>query len=173
LRFDAFLQSLANPSLRQIAMQWNEARGTRRMPGWSDLKPAGMAAQLPIVWAYRYDPATDVFTGRLAGDKIARLFDRNFRGALLQELQPAEVFEWIHKQCKRVVTEPALYRSEGMVFSHMDRFGYGERIMMPLSDDGITIDGIMGGTEYRVEMHDSAARKPVSGQAEGWFSLAA
>ena len=44
------------------------------MPAWQDIKPARIAAQLPIIWSYSYDQGTDEFTGRLAGDRIVQVF---------------------------------------------------------------------------------------------------
>ncbi len=55
-----------------------------------------------------------------------------------------------------------------MVFEHADHFGLGERIMLPLSSDGATGDGLIGATEYKAIRGDSADLQP---EAEFWFSL--
>jgi hypothetical protein len=138
------------------------------MPSWNQLKPAALAKQLPIIWAYRYDPRSGEFMGRLAGDKISQIFERSVKGMAMQDIFPPEALKWAHRLFSRVVREPAIYWSSGQVFSHMDRHGSGERIILPLSSDGVTADGILGATEYRYPHPDS---QPSPAEAENWFSL--
>ncbi len=171
--FAAFMGVIASPGLRKVAAHWHEVRGARALPAWSDIRPAAIATQLPIVWSYKYDPATAAFTGRLAGEQITRIFGKDFRGASLAEVQPAAEFQWVYEMCRRIVREPALHRGEGRVYKHLDRYGSGERIILPLSGDGIVADGMIGATEYRVDANDGTTPvKPVR-ELEQWFSLAA
>ena len=141
------------------------------MPAWSDIKPSAIAAQLPIVWSYKYDPATAEFTGRLAGERIARMFGRDFRGTPMAELQPAADFPWVYAMCKRIVAEPALYHGAGLMYRHLDKYGKGERIVMPLAGDGITADGILGATDYWLEAGEASAAPTSEPEIEDWFRL--
>jgi hypothetical protein len=167
--FAAFQAAIVSPSLKRVAGHWRDARGDRTMPAWEDIKPSPIKAQLPIVWSYKYDPVAETFTGRLAGEKITTIFDSNFRGVLISDLMPASDFGWAYALNKRVVTEPALYRSEGHVFKHLDRCGVGERIVMPLSSDGIAGDGVFGATEYRLESTGVFAPTERIRENEQWF----
>lgn len=166
MNFHAFEQAIASPALKYVARHWNQVRGSRAMPSWADIQPSQIAAQLPIIWSYKYDRTTDVFTGRLAGDQIEQIFGKNFRGAPMSALYPEEDFPRLFARSKRVVCEPALYRGEGMVFKHVDHYGHGERIMMPLADDGIVGDGILGATHYKSFKGKHAADLP---ETETWF----
>jgi hypothetical protein len=148
--FLAFVGSIVSPALKQVALHWNEARDGRKMPAWSDIKPSAIKAQLPIVWAYKYDAQKDEFIGRLAGDQIVSIFGKSFRGLPLSDAHPAEAFAWIFALLKKVVSEPALYQYDGRVFSQLNRYGAGERIMLPLSADGRESDGILGATCLRL-----------------------
>lgn len=130
-----------------------------------------MRKQLPIVWAYAYDPDTEQFTGRLAGDKITQIFQKNFRGIQLAELHPPEAVGWIYHLLKRVVTEPALYHYEGQVFRQLERYGSGERIIMPLSSDGTQTDGLLGATEYTLHPGIAVTITAPSKQGEQWFPI--
>ncbi len=164
--------SIASPALKLIAAHWFEA-GCGRIPRWKDINPAAIAGQLPIIWSYRYDRSNGTFTGRLAGDQIIRILGKDFRGLPLAEAQPPEAFPWVYALCKRVVVEPAIYRSEGRVFKQRDRYGQGERIIFPLSDDGVHCDGIFGATQYRTNPEDRSVSVEAVSEWEQWFPISA
>jgi hypothetical protein len=140
------------------------------MPAWADIKPSAIAAQLSIVWSYRYDPATDTFTGRLAGERITAIFGKSLRGVPMSEIYPPNEYPALFARTKRVIVEPALMRGHGVVFRHLNRFGTGERIVMPLADDGIHGDGVFGATEYSVTSEPSLEAYS-AGEILEWFAL--
>jgi hypothetical protein len=168
MSYDDFLQTIASPDLTRIARHWNDARGGRVMPGWHDIHPAQIASQLPKIWVYRYDREADLFTGRLAGYHIEQFFGKSFRGTPMKKLYSEEDYPRLFARVKRVACEPALFRSEGMVFKHIDRYGQGERIIMPLGDDGALGDGIFGATAY--EAHRGTPAEDAQ-ENESWFAL--
>src|SRR5580704_10450320 len=167
--FAAFQAAIVSPALKRVAGHWRDARGDRAMPAWEDIEPSAIKAQLPIVWSYKYDPVARTFMGRMSGDKISAIFGKDFRGVLMSDLMPASDFGWVYAMNKRVMTEPAFYRSEGRVFKHLDRYGIGERISMPLSSDGSVGDGVLGATEYRLEPTGIFAPTEPIRENEQWF----
>jgi hypothetical protein len=173
--FSEFRKQISTPSLRAVAEHWHEARGSKSMPSWEDLRPKAIAAQLPIVWSYKYDPATGLFTGRLAGDRITQIYGKSFRGLALAEAQAPEAFAAVHALFSRVVQEPAIYLCAGRIFRQRDQFGSGERLMLPLSSDGVVSDGILGATESRNLLPDPHVPvEPIHvHEMEVWFSLRA
>jgi len=171
MNFGAFRQSVRSEQLQAVADHWHEARRNRLMPAWRDLRPAAMRKQLPIVWAYAYDPDTEQFTGRLAGDKITDIFQKNFRGISIPEVHPREAVGWVYGLLKRVVTEPALYHYEGQVFRQLERYGSGERIILPLSSDGTEGDGLLGATEYDLHPGIAVTVTAPAKETEQWFSI--
>ena len=166
--FQDFIQSIVSPELIRVAQHWNAARASRAMPGWNDIRPSQIAVLLPIIWTYKYDRITDSFTGRLAGDLIEHIFGKSFRGKPMAEMYPEKDYPRLFARSKRVVCEPAFYRGEGMVFKHVDHYGHGERIIMPLADDGILGDGIFGATVYK---SISGAPADDAQENETWFPL--
>src|SRR6185437_11593911 len=112
------LKSIASPALKAVAEHWFSARGEKRMPSWSDLSPKAMAAQLPLVWSLKYDSVTGEFTGRLAGDRIARLIGQGFRGLPLAQAQTPSAFGAMQPILSLVVMEPALYLGGGNIFRY-------------------------------------------------------
>jgi hypothetical protein len=148
MNFELFANSIESPALRAVALHWAAARGPAQMPSWEQLRPSQFAAQLSLVWAFKYDRATGDFTGRLAGNRITRGFGKNFRGLPMQELHPPEVFPKIHLHMTRIVSEPVAYRGAGQLFRHGPRIVEGERIILPLAGDGVHADGVLGASDY-------------------------
>jgi len=168
MSFLEFEQSITSTALKAVARHWNDARCDRLMPDWTSIRPSAIAGQLSIVWSYRYDLSTDTFTGRLSGDQIDQIFGKNLRGVPMKDVYPPNEYPRLFARAKRVVGEPAFYRGEGMVFEHAAHFGLGERIMMPLSSDGVTSDGVVGATEYKAVRGNSS---DLHAEAEFWFPL--
>lgn len=151
-----FLGAIKSPSLRDIALHWNAVRGAKRIPAWKDIDPAAIAPYLSIVWSWKYDRERDTFTGRLAGATIIDAHGANLRGKQMQEFFTGRGYERIFAKYRRVVTGPAFAREDGQVFSDKNRYGLGERIIMPLADDGKNGDGVFGATTYSI--HRNAPR---------------
>lgn len=170
MSFDAFERAIVSPALTVVARHWNEARGSRKLPGWSSIKPSAIAAQLSIIWSYKYDRLTDTFTGRLAGERISAVFGKSLRGLPMTEAYPKDEYPTLFARSKRVVLEPCFMRGHGVVFRHLQKFGTGERIVLPLAEDGVTGDGIFGATDYHI---DSAPTHETieAGEVLEWFAV--
>jgi hypothetical protein len=148
MSFEAFFESILSEPLRVLARQWAEARGSRRMPAFRDIDPVGIGRHLRYIWAWKYDRETDAFTGRLAGEEIDRAFGKSLRGMRMVEFYAPDVYALVFPRHRRVVTEPSFFHGTGMVFAQMGYTMAGERISLPLAEDGSTGDGIIGGTFY-------------------------
>lgn len=174
MSFQAFLAAIQSPDLRSIALHWAAARGDKRMPGWQDIDPAAIVPFLPIVWSWKYDSATDTFTGRLAGDSIVEAFGESLRGKPMKEFFRGRQYDMMFARHKRVVGEPAFARGTGPVFIHAGRYGHGERVIMPLAADGIHGDGIFGATIYGPNPTgppNEATRQNLVAEAVAFFPL--
>lgn len=168
MSFQEFERSIVSPELRHVAAHWNLVRGSRAMPSWSDIRPSRICAELPLIWSYKYDRAGDALIGRLAGDQIEKVFGKTFRGTPMSALYPPDTYPEMFERFKRIVCEPALYRSEGMVFRFVDHYGHGERIGLPLAGDGALGDGIVGATKYSSIRGQPGIELP---ESEAWFAL--
>lgn len=160
-----FESAVSAEPLKRVARHWRDVRGSRAVPDWSDIRPSALGPQLSIIWSWRYSAATETFTGRLAGDSIEAIFGKSFRGAPMTEIFPPSEYGGILARHKRVATEPALFRGTGLVFRHINRYGTGERIILPLSD------GIVGATIYEVVPGELPAHIAAAGEHEEWFTL--
>ena len=140
----AFCQSIASPALRAVA----------------------------LVWSYRFDPDSGDFVGRLAGNRIAQAYGRSFRGLRLSHIHNSpERFARTFALFQRAISEPAIFRGSGRVFQLKGKFESGERIMLPLSTDGLKGDSVFGATESGglPVIHDQPV-EPVHDIGD-WFSL--
>jgi hypothetical protein len=142
------LQTIVSPSLREILLYWDSLRRDLTLPGWRDIDPLDLRRHLPILWAWKYDRAGDLFTGRLAGESITAVFGESLRNRSLEDFFKNRGYEDIKEQFHRVVDELAIYVGRGAVFDYAGHYGSGERIIMPLADDGTHPDGLIGATTY-------------------------
>jgi len=172
MSLERFEQSLESSALRNVAHHWAAARGEKRMPAWDDLKPSAIKEQLNIVWSWRFDPVSRQFIGRLAGARIESVLGMSIRGARMADVFGRYDYAKALARHTRVMTEPALFRGRGLIFRHLDRFDIGERIILPLADDGEHGDGILGVTEVQSN-YGTPPEKVVRGaEVESWFTLA-
>lgn len=165
--FDA---QIASPALRAIVHHWHQVRRQRKMPSWSELSPTALAPHLGLIWAFKYDRGTDDFTARLAGNRVMIGFGKSFRGTPLRELHAPAFFPRVHADMKRVVCEPACYRSFGPLFKADGRMVEGERIILPLGCDETGADGMLGASDYDLAFNGAAREIELLGAPE-WFAL--
>jgi hypothetical protein len=171
MNFTEFESGIGSPALQEVVAYWNQARRERPMPAWSDIKPARIASHLSLIWSFRYDRAGGGFTGRLVGESIHRHIGKDFKGLSLAEAYPPEALAWVRGLFERVVGEPALYNHAGLFFRQQDRDGLGERVMMPLSEDGHRADGVLGATILHNANSMPMTLIPPEPRDERWYSL--
>jgi hypothetical protein len=145
---------LASSRLKILLSHWNEARGHRLMPAWHDLDAIKLAPVLPIIWSWKYDIASRRFTGRLAGEDIRSVWGKPIANVPMEDYFCDSNYDHILRRHTRVVGECCVGIEGGMVFQQLEYQGYGERLMLPLSSDGVTSDGIVGATTYTRHRND-------------------
>jgi hypothetical protein len=168
---ERFLEEVSAPQLIAIATYWDYARGSRFMPSWTDLWPRAITSHLPHVWSYTYNRDLDAFIARLA-DKGQTLNVNSLRGKTMQELIPGSEFDLLHKTCRRVVLTPALYRGAGSMLSESKQGDLAERIILPLSADGVSGDGVLGATACP-ERNSCTERRLAFYETEYWLPVVA
>ncbi|MEO7053697.1 MAG: PAS domain-containing protein [Rhizomicrobium sp.] len=169
--YDDFERAIVSPALKEVAAHWSAACGPRRMPRWTDIRPSAIATHLSLVWSFKYDAAQGAFTGRLVGERIARHIGKDFRGLSLADAYPADALPWVTVLFRRVVQGPALYTHAGPLFHQMGQSHQGERILLPLSEDGVAADGVLGATILHEATSMPLTLVAPDPKAERWFSL--
>lgn len=166
MSFSEFYSAIESPDLKVVAQHWNEARGTSPMPGWKDINPKRITAQLGMIWSYSYQAQGDTFSGRVAGNDVARVFGKKFSGTPLSELYPKEMFPMLFVRFKRVLMEPTFFQGS---FRHLSTRLTGERIIMPIAEKGGAEGGVFGATAFgrRFGEHSDADFRE---EVEAWFA---
>ncbi len=139
------------------------------MPRWTDIKPSRIAHHLSLVWSFKYEAGE--FSGRLVGERIARHIGKDFRGLSLADAYPPDALPWVTTLFRRVVREPALCAQSGPLFHQMGQAHAGERILLPLSEDGIVADGILGATILHEATSMPLTLVAPDPKTERWFSI--
>lgn len=149
---DAAIQS---PALKAVFAHWLDARGDRAMPAWRQIDAAAIGKHLPMVWAWRFDFTQGTFIGRLAGEEILAVLGKEIRGRRLEDCFPADSAAVVLERYKMVMAGPRIMHSTGHVYMKTGRHGIGERMVLPLAEDGSNGDGLLGVTEYRLNIGDA------------------
>src|SRR5215469_16398119 len=74
---------IESPALRAVAQHWHEARGSKRMPSWTDLSTSALSSYFKMLWGLQYERETGDLTGQLLGDKIGKWVGPDFQGRRL------------------------------------------------------------------------------------------
>ena len=141
------------------------------MPGWSDIRPAAIKSVLPVVWSWIYDRQNNRFTGRLEGDRIHKLFGSSHSGRTLEECFPHDHCVAITPLFHRIVMTPEFFHEQGPIYAHLGTACTGERIALPLADDGENSDGIIGASYFVLDALPARKDPTLRTTNEEWFPL--
>lgn len=162
------LEGINSHRLKRVLGHWWETRGDRLMPAWRDIRPAKFKEALPYVWSYRYDPVEDDFLGGISGDEIRRLLGGPIKNARFRNVHKAD--PQLFSRVKRVLLEPALFFGRGLLFKQRQRQCYGERIILPFSNEDGQAAGVFGATDFKFAFQYQCGPERC-GEVENWFDL--
>ena len=118
------------------------------MPSWTDLSFFSPLPDPERTWAFGYDPKTGDITGILAGRRLGKWVGENFYGGHLKDLHLPANYDEAQRLLTKIATTPLVLRTSGRLFT-VDGFTVtGERIALPVAEDGQTGDGILGASDY-------------------------
>lgn len=146
---DLIADPIADPLLRQLYDYWLKKRGDRAMPSRADIDPAEIRAVLPHLML------TDIVDGgrrlryRLVGTAVVESFGKNMTGMHVDELMTGTYREFIEGLYRDIVAKKRPVYSESTYFSHQAAQMWAQRLMLPLSDDGKTVNMVLSGQTFR------------------------
>jgi hypothetical protein len=135
-------------TLKQLEAYWRAKKGDRRAPARADLDPIEIPALMPHLLLLDVEPASRRLRFRLMGTAVTNGLGRDLTGRYLDELPLNKTQRAMYAEYKRVVEsgEPACSTWE---YSRADgRHVRFERLVLPLSSDGETIDMLLGGIVF-------------------------
>ncbi|HEX7005587.1 MAG TPA: PAS domain-containing protein [Alphaproteobacteria bacterium] len=134
--------------LKQLYAYWLAKRGDRRAPSRADIDPIEIAAQLPYVVLVdvEHDPLRLRF--RLIGTAVVKGFNQDLTGRYFDEIAHTPEQRALNERLVAVATwGPPLCAM--LDYTHKDgRFVRYERLALPLSSDGATVDMLFGGIVF-------------------------
>lgn len=137
---------IKSPRLRMLLEHYLEVRGERPMPSRRDIDALQLGPVLPVIWMSDYEPAAGTFRYRLAGEEVNEIWGFSVAGRLLSDFGPAERFGPTNEEFLKVLREGAALIASGAVYRCSGRVGLGERLVLPLANDGCMADGLLGAT---------------------------
>ncbi len=139
---------------------WLGARAGRAMPSRRAIDPTAMPATLPHLFIYDYDAATRRFFCRLAGEEINVTAGTNCSRRYFDEIFPPAIVAIVGERYRQVVSVPTIAHMRGTIMMANGMRVPGERLLLPLSDDGTVADGLIGGSIYQ---------RPAAFEAGAWM----
>jgi hypothetical protein len=118
------------------------------MPSWADLSSPYALPDAERTWAFGYNPKTGDVTGILAGRRFRRWVGENFYGGHLKDIHTPANYEEARRLLTKIATAPLACRTSGRLFSVDSYTVTGERIALPVAEDGQTGDAILGASDY-------------------------
>jgi hypothetical protein len=130
--------------VRQAYGYWTAKCTGGRLPGRADIRPEEMRHLLP--WVFLVDVEADPvrFRYRLVGSEITRLAGVEYTGAAINEAEFGPHWRRVFDDYLAVVRSGVPGYVDGSARWGAREFLHHERIVMPLSSDGTTIDMLFG-----------------------------
>ncbi len=144
---DSF-EHVRNPALRHVISYWFDTCGGRPMPARRDISPIEIPSVLAQIWLCDYLPESGRVRYRLAGEEINDFWGFNLSGKYLDEIISNERLASVTNRARIALELPAIVYDGACLFLTEEITRNGERIILPLSDDGRTVNALLGAT-YR------------------------
>jgi hypothetical protein len=144
------------PSLAKLFDYWSEKAGERLMPARRDFDPIIEVPELtPGIFLVDIESDPPGFRYRLVGTEVADRYGQDFAGKRLDEIDFGDTHDTIRRDYEEAVRcgKPVYSRLQFEVEATNKLLLY-ERIVLPLSDDGETVNMLLCGAfqvEYEAE----------------------
>mgnify|MGYP001224106612 CR=1 FL=1 len=156
-----------------VIAAWRRFAGARAFPARTDLDPLALGSLLPhvmILDVVETGAGID-FRYRLLGEALKRGYGANITGRLHGEFvkSPAGAFKPVRSAYLRAFNDHVVVRFEAMFRGPEDTPKRLRAAVMPLSDDGINVTGLLGvGVFVDVEINENdQPESPRSPEASG------
>lgn len=141
IQSEADLARIENEHLRAIYGYWSDKRNGRTMPSRSDIAESEMGNWKDNAIIVKVERGPTDFYYEHFGDKIVSLFGRNAQGERLSAFSGKGA---------DIIRQGYVATLEGKAAHHQSNFGDAqdgvyryERVLLPLSEDGEAVDGIL------------------------------
>lgn len=132
--------------------------GRGGVPSRADIDPADIPRLLSNVLLIDVQRAPIRFQVRLCGTEIDRLLDRNFTGCFLDDMTVGYFERDILLDYAEVVLHKLPKVTRRSILTERGHWLHYQRLLLPLSTDGWTVDKLIGGVygQAAAEIHSAA-----------------
>ncbi len=140
-----------DPRIARVFAYWNERRpAPDKFPGRKHFNPADVVALLPQVSLYEVHRNPLRFRYRLVGTCLTMTMEREITGRWLDEAHAAFANSEAHNDFVATAETGVISYYRGMPSFHLDKGHVAiERVLLPLAEDGETVDMLLGLTTYK------------------------
>lgn len=141
------LNELENGLTKTAAHYWRMLRGERTLPSRNQLQPRDMRAILRNIVLLRVIDGGKDYEYRIVGDMFTWAYDTQFSGKHLSEVEAAAPehggrMRGMYEHVRATAQPLAIQGWVGSEHPH-SKFVYYETALLPLGDDGQTVDHIL------------------------------
>ena len=151
---------LTSSAVRSVARWWFSAYQSGHLPSRNEIDLHAIKLALPYVWLIEYLPEDDGFRYRLAGEHVNGVFGYSLRGKRLREIAEPNILDKVRAGFLHVLNTPGIVYAVGRVYMRIGGYREGERLILPLSDDGVTGTHLFGVTDYGQGRRDDWEKPP-------------
>src|SRR5262249_26329681 len=149
-----FEDHFPDPRLIKPYSYWRERRGARRMPGRADIDPGQLLPLLPYLMLIDVIDGGRQFRYRLVGTELERHIGPHVSGQLVDHILSGPYLAYIRSLYERLIAEAAPLYAENNYdgtwrgFTLLADLKRAHRLLLPLSNDGSTVNMILGGAYF-------------------------
>ena len=148
--------SWCSPKTVELYRYWDACRGTRLMPRRADIDPVDMRAWLARMTLIDVDAAEQHFRYRLVGTEIVALRGFDPTGRRVEAAWPQDDAQLVQAAYRHVTEQKAAIFCHAAERWHFERDPVVGVMLLPLSNDGETVDQILGYVGDSIGMFDPA-----------------
>lgn len=138
---------LTSAALRDVAGWWLSAYTSGHIPSRKEVDLNSIQQALPYVWLIEH-LSDDGFRYRLAGEHVNAVFGFSLRGKRLRDIIEPHMLDTVRARFLHTLNEPGVVYASGRVYMRVGGYREGERLILPLSDDGVNGTHLFGVTDY-------------------------
>ncbi|HVZ02253.1 MAG TPA: PAS domain-containing protein [Dongiaceae bacterium] len=138
-----------NPRLARLFDYWAEKRAGRRMPARADIDPLEMREWLGNLLLAEFFGSVEHYKVRIDGTNLINHGGGDRTGKGSEIVTSGEEREMIRRQYGPVLetAEPAYFETQ--FTNSVGRFLCEQKLLLPLSEDGVTVNMVLAGIYYR------------------------
>lgn len=139
-----------DPRLPTLLAYWESRKNGRELPRRADFRPSDMVVHLPNLILVDVQEEPLRLRYRLIGTAITAAMQRDSTGRWYDELYGPELLESILASFRWILQHRAPLRTHGTAF-YPDRNFYDYEVLnLPLSEDGVRINMVLGELVFQV-----------------------